>query len=201
MDITCTRLNYEKNVDRIRLMDANDRAKIYVDRAEVATLYDTELQKEHKLQYEAWGSELDILVKNMGRVNYGPLLEKQRKGIDGGIFINSHYHYNWKHYPLELNNLDKISYDKGYTEGRPAFYKFNFDVEEIGDTFLDFSGFGKGVIFVNGFALGRFWEIGPQKRLYLPGPLLKKGQNEIVLFETEGKAADYITLCASPDLG
>ncbi|MBO5197782.1 MAG: beta-galactosidase [Lachnospiraceae bacterium] len=196
-----TELNYERNVDRIRLMDANDRAKIYVNRAEVATLYDTELQKEHKLQYEAWGSELDILVENMGRVNYGALLEKQRKGIDGGVFLNGHYHYNWKHYPLELNNLDRISYDKGYTEGRPAFYKFVLDAEEIGDTFLDFSGFGKGVIFVNGFALGRFWEIGPQKRLYLPGPLLKKGRNEIVLFETEGKAAGNITFFAEPDLG
>jgi beta-galactosidase len=101
---------------------------------------------------------------------------------------------------LELNNLDKISYDKGYTEGRPAFYKFNLEAEEIGDTFLDFEGFGKGIVFVNGFALGRFWEIGPQKRLYLPGPLLKKGKNEIVIFETEGKSAECITFFAEPKL-
>jgi beta-galactosidase len=55
--------------------------------------------------------------------------------------------------------------------------------------------------FINGFNLGRFWDIGPQKKLYLPGPLLKKGRNEIIVFETEGKAKDYILLSDKPDLG
>ncbi len=196
-----TELEYEKYVERIRLMDANDRAKIYVNTTEVATLYDTELAKEHKLQYEAWGDQLDILVENMGRVNYGPLLEKQRKGIVGGVVVNGHYHYKWKHYPISLENIEHVPFDKGYTEGNPAFYKFILDIEKVGDTFLDFEGFGKGVAFGNGFALGRFWEIGPQKRLYLPGPLLKTGRNEIILFETEGKAADHIALSDTPALG
>ena len=62
------------------------------------------------------------------------------------------------------------------------------------------SGFGKGCAFINGFNLGRFWEIGPQGRLYVPGPLIHAGKNEIILFETEGKAADKITLCAEPKL-
>lgn len=74
-------------------------------------------------------------------------------------------------------------------------------MEEPGDTFLDFSGWGKGCAFVNGFCLGRFWDAGPQKRLYLPAPLLHKGENEIILFETEGKTAGHITLCGEPDLG
>ena len=73
-------------------------------------------------------------------------------------------------------------------------------MDEAGDTFLDFTGFGKGCVFINGFNLGRFWEIGPQKRLYVPAPLLKQGKNEIILFETEGKVAEYITLCDEPGL-
>ena len=97
--------------------------------------------------------------------------------------------------------MDNLDVSKGYTEGLPAFYKFEFEVEEIGDTFLETEGFSKGCAFVNGFNLGRFWEIGPQKRLYIPGPLLKKGKNEIILFETEGKSAEYIRLCGEPKLG
>ena len=65
---------------------------------------------------------------------------------------------------------------------------------------VHFTGFGKGCAFINGFNLGRFWEVGPQKRLYIPAPLLKKGNNEIILFETEGKTADFITLCDEPGL-
>ena len=75
------------------------------------------------------------------------------------------------------------------------------EVEEPGDTFLDFEGWGKGCAFLNGFNLGRFWEIGPQKRLYIPAPLLRRGRNEIILFETEGKAADRIVLKDEPDIG
>ena len=66
---------------------------------------------------------------------------------------------------------------------------------------VEFTGWGKGCILVNGFNIGRFWEIGPQKRLYIPGPLLKKGTNTILIFETEGKVPGIITLCDEPDLG
>jgi len=189
----------DKVIERIRLLGANDRAKIYLDGAEIATLYDRELLAEKKMNNET-GECLDILVENMGRVNYGAMMEHQNKGIQGAVVINGHQHYKWTHYPIPLENVDNIPFDKGYTEGKPAFYKFVFEADEQGDTFLDMTGFGKGCAFINGFNLGRFWEIGPQKRLYIPGPLLKKGQNEIILFETEGRAAEYITLCDEPGL-
>lgn len=83
----------------------------------------------------------------------------------------------------------------------PGFYRFVFKAEEIGDTFLDFGGWGKGCVFVNGFNIGRFWEIGPQRRLYIPGPLLKQGENDIIIFETEGRIRENITLCDEPDIG
>jgi len=76
-----------------------------------------------------------------------------------------------------------------------------FAAEETGDTFLDFAGWGKGCVFVNGFHIGRFWEIGPQRRLYIPAPLLHKGENRILIFESEGKASGEISLCGEPDLG
>lgn len=195
-------LEREQNLEKIRLWGANDRANIFVDQKPLITLYDRELLKEAevKADFES-GTLLDILVENMGRVNFGPLMESQRKGIAGCVQLNGHMHYNWEMYTLPLNNLEKLDFSKGYEEGTPGFYKFVFEVEEAGDTFLDFGGWGKGCAFLNGFNLGRFWEIGPQKRLYIPGPLLKKGRNEIILFETDGKTAPEISLKAEPDIG
>jgi beta-galactosidase len=74
-------------------------------------------------------------------------------------------------------------------------------VDELGDTYIDMDGWGKDCAFINGFNLGRYWDIGPQKRLYLPAPLLKPGLNEIILFETEGKSRNAIVLSVEPDLG
>ena len=128
-------------------------------------------------------------------------MESQRKGIDGCVQLNGHIHYNWQMYTLPLDNLDKLDYSKGYEEGTPGFYRFWLDVDEPADTFLDFEGWGKGCAFLNGFNLGRYWEIGPQKRLYIPAPLLKKGRNEIIMFETDGKAPGVIELKDEPDIG
>ena len=94
-----------------------------------------------------------------------------------------------------------MTFTKEYKEGLPGFYRFTVDIDETADTFLDFEGWGKGCVFVNGFNIGRFWEIGPQKRLYIPAPLLKKGENEIIVFETEGKTRDTIVLKDEPDIG
>ncbi len=192
----------EKKLDKIRLYNANDRAKIYISQEAVATLYDRELLAEHEISYDfEKGSTIDILMENMGRVNFGPYLDKQRKGIDGSVVINGHQHMNWEHYTLPLDNLHKLDFTKGFKEQKPAFYRFEFLAEEKGDTFVDMEGWGKGCVFINGFNLGRFWEIGPQKRLYLPAPLLQDGINEIIVFETEGKASEELVLCDKPDLG
>lgn len=222
-----SKLEKEKNIEKIRLWGANDRANIFVDNVRAVTLYDRELTGEYdvisgtvkkaqdanaaapddepKQQNEPitfpQGATIDILMENMGRVNFGPMMESQRKGIAGCVQINGHMHYNWTMYPLELDNIDKLDFSKGYDEGLPAFYRFELDVDEPGDTFLELAGWGKGCVFLNGFNLGRYWEIGPQKRLYIPAPLLKKGLNEIIVFETEGKSSGMIELKDEPDIG
>lgn len=50
----------------------------------------------------------------------------------------------------------------------PAYYKATFHLNKAGDTFLDMSTWGKGMVWVNGIAIGRFWEIGPQQTLLCP---------------------------------
>ena len=197
-----SRLHTEEKLEKIRLWEANDRANIFVGEKPVLTLYDLELLNEHILDIEIEKNEvMDILVENMGRVNFGPRMERQRKGIDQCVQINGHMHNGWTQYSLPLNQVEHIDFSKAYKEKTPAFYRFTVEVNEIGDTFLDFEGWGKGCVFVNGMNIGRFWEIGPQKRLYIPGPLLKQGENEIIIFETEGKVRDTINLMDQPNIG
>ena len=197
-------LKKEQRLEKIQLYGANDRVVIMLDGKIEVILYDTELLKEYvfespiEIKKEA---VIDILVENMGRVNFGFMMNKQRKGIDEAVLINGHQHFNWQIYSLPLNNVSKIDFGKGYVHKVPGFYRFTFQVEEVADTFLDFEGWGKGCAFINGFNLGRYWEKGPQKRLYIPGPLLKQGKNEIILFETDGKAHHQILLTDKSDLG
>lgn len=192
----------EGDIEKIRLYGANDRANIFMDEKPVLTLYDRELLEEHGFEPALpKGEKLSILVENMGRVNFGPALEQQRKGIDRCVTLNGHQHYYWKQYCLAMEDLSGLDFSRPHAAHTPGFYEFTFEAEELGDTFLDFAGWGKGCVLVNGFNIGRFWEIGPQKRLYIPAPLLKEGENTILIFETEGKAAGSIVLCDEPDLG
>ena len=197
-----TDLRTEERIIRLRLLEANDRASVFVDGRPVVTLCDRELLEEVRLDVSfEKGARLDILVENMGRVNFGFRLEDQRKGIGQGVVINGHMHDHWEQYPLPLDDLTRLDFSGAWRAGLPGFYRFTLHVDETADTFLDFQGWGKGCVFVNGFNLGRFWEIGPQRRLYIPAPLLRTGENEIILFETEGKTADTIALRDRPDLG
>ena len=82
----------------------------------------------------------------------------------------------------------------------PMVHALTFNVDEKADTWLELPGWGKGTVMLNGFCLGRFWEIGPQKRLYIPAPLLKEGENTLVVVETEGKSGKALLL-DEPDLG
>ena len=197
-----SQLKDEGPLETLRLWGANDRANIFVDEIPTVTLYDRELLDEIKWEEnKPEGQKLSILMENMGRVNFGPNLERQRKGIDGSVQVNGHNHYYWKEYTRPMEHLEHLDFTIPSVPGTPGFAEFSVEADETGDTFLDFTGWGKGCILVNGFNIGRFWEIGPQKRLYIPGPLLKKGTNTILIFETEGKVPGIITLCDEPDLG
>jgi len=190
-------------VGKIRLMKARDRANIFFDGQPFAIVYDNGTEKEVKVkksrQKVKW---VDILAENMGRVNYGPSMDDQRKGIAGSVLINGHAHSGWEMYPLPMDkeSLAKLDFSKEYLPGTPSFYLVEFAVESLCDTFLDLSGWGKGCAVLNGFNLGRFWEKGPQKRLYVPAPLLKKGVNQLIVFESDGTAAGSVSFEAKPGL-
>lgn len=211
-----TKMRENEAADDLIFKKCADRVQVFADEKKVFTAFDKEICSEQKGRWpltfregKTWkinskeGSKLDFLVENMGRVNFGHKLEEQKKGIYEDVLINSYAHFNWEIFslPFDKNQLKKLK-NATWNENsskNPSFYKFEFELElpknEFTDTYLDFSGWGKGFAVVNGFNIGRFWEIGPQKSLYIPGPLLRDGKNEIIIFESEGKFSDSITLC------
>ena len=145
---------------------------------------------------------IDILCENMGRVNYGPKI-MDRKGVKG-VRFNLQYHFGWDMYPLPLDNISLLKYKHESGDVKTAsFLKGTLKIEgETHDTFMRLDGFTKGVVFVNGFNIGRYYNpAGPQKTLYIPAPMLKKGDNEIVVFETDHSDRSFVTFLDKPDLG
>ncbi|XP_064402427.1 beta-galactosidase-1-like protein 2 [Halichondria panicea] len=140
---------------------------------------------------EGEGMTLDILVENAGRVNFGSPLEN-RKGINGKVMVDGKEQLKWKMYSLEFKSsyVESI-YSGGMwqrtpspTHPGPALFKGTFTIQGPAcDTFLDMKGWGKGVVFINGANLGRYWSVGPQRTLYVPGPVLREGVNKVVIFE------------------
>lgn len=193
----------DETVNDIRLENAADRVQGYRNGEYLFTAFAENIWEKFELSEKRSGGVIDLLCENIGRENFGTGLENQRKGILGGVKINDHRAFGYEIFPLPLDEkqLAALEFDENPVGNAPAFFRFDLDVNEPCDTFLGTDGFGKGCAFVNGFNLGRFWEIGPQKRLYIPAPLLKKGSNTIILFETEGKRANKILLSDTPDLG
>lgn len=192
-----------ETVKEVRLEGASDRVQCYHNGEFLHTFFAENISEKAEFSGRSSGGVIHLLCENIGRENFGTGLENQRKGISGGVKINDHRQFGYEIYslPLDEKQIEKLDFDSGYEETRPAFYRFEFDADDLCDTFLETDGFGKGCAFINGFNLGRFWEIGPQKRLYIPAPLLKKGKNTLIIFETEGKACNSIELCSEPDLG
>ena len=166
---------------KLNLQEVRDRALIYLN-GEYQGVIDRNNKQEILLSADGPESTLEILVEYMARINYGPLL-KDPKGITEGVRIGNQFLFNWDIYTIPLKDIENIKYGNGNKEEYPTFYKGSFEVKEVGNTYLDFEGWEKGVVFINGFNLGRYWIAGPQKRLYLPAPLLKEGTNEIVVLE------------------
>ena len=181
----------------------HDRATVYLDGEVKGLIERSHRADEIKFDIPAGKSvKLQILVENMGRVNYGPEMG-DRKGMTG-IRLGQRNHYSWDMYPLEMTDLSGVSY--GESDGHvtePTFLRGNLRVECTPcDTFIRLDGFHHGFVMVNGFNLGRHYnDAGPQKTLYCPAPMLREGDNEIIVFETDSADRTTITFTDTPDLG
>ena len=162
-----------------------DYAQVYVNGA-LAGSIDRRLGQDRVNVSAPAGARLDILVENSGRVNFNKVLRDERKGITEAVWIGERELTNWEVFTLPLPAAEVARGIAGAPDRSarqaPAFYAGSFTVAAPGDTFLDTRGWGKGTVWVNGHHLGRFWDIGPQQTLYVPGPWLRAGRNDIVVF-------------------
>jgi beta-galactosidase len=161
-------------------------AQVYLDGKLVGTLDRRLKQDRLALPARKGNARLDILVENTGRVNFGKLIGGERAGITKQVTLEGTRLLGWEIFSLPMTAVDKVHYSTKPCEGA-CFYRGNFDLAMVGDTFLDTGEFTKGELWLNGRPLGRIWNIGPQKTLYAPGPWLRKGLNDVVVFDLQGK--------------
>lgn len=185
--------------------DLADRARVYLDGAYVGTLERTQNSTPIRFPAVAKGETLrvDLLVENMGRVNYGPAL-LDRKGVKAVRFFYTH-HFGWENTPLPMTDLSAVPFhDVREADGRgAAFYRARFNVRGTpADTFLALPGFHKGFAVLNGHNLGRYWnDVPPQKTLFVPAPWLNEGENELIVFESDNCDAPSVEFRDTPELG
>lgn len=171
---------------RLVVKDVRDYAVVLVNGRKVGTLDRRLRQNKLDVNIPA-GAKLEILVENVGRVNYGGDILHNRKGITESVTLDGRQLRGWTITPLPLYraNMNAIAFTSGNIKGRPAFYRGTFRLSKVGDTFLDMRSWGKGAVWVNGHSIGKYWYVGPQQTLYVPGPWLREGENEVVVFEME----------------
>lgn len=169
-----------------------DRYLIYVNKERVGLIDSTYTGKQviSSLELKA-NDQLDILVENLGRINFGGLIIDQRKGIVGNVTIGGNVLKGFSQYNLPCDTPVKLSGSSALESVSPSdppiWYGGTFDMgtNEPSDTFLSLPGWVKGVVYVNGWNLGRYWTVGPQQQLYLPGVYLRKSKNTISVLNLE----------------
>jgi len=169
----------------LRIKDVRDYALVFINGKRAGILDRRSYQDSLVLSLPKGTVRLDILVENLGRVNFGPYLLKNRKGITGKVEFAGTTIKGWQMFGLPFKSVDSIRF-RGRSAGAdapPVLRRGSFDLSRVADTYLDMSNWGKGVVWVNGHNLGRYWSVGPQQTIYLPAEWLKKENNEVVVLE------------------
>jgi len=196
-----TRLSGPRPPARLEIHDLHDRAQVFLDGQPAGLLERMAPRRKLRLAIPKGGATLDILVENMGRVNFGPKLT-DRKGITHGVTLGGQYLFGWEIYPLPFKDVSGLKFGAASVTlpGIPRFWRGYFSVTDPADTFLALPGWTKGVAWLNGFNLGRYWQRGPQQTLYVPAPLLHAGENELVVLELHGQTQSVVQFGDKPIL-
>ena len=194
----------------LTLNDCHDFAQVFIDTTYVGKIDRVRNEKSLLLPAVKKGQELKILIEAMGRINFGRAI-KDYKGITESVTLSTDRDgheliWNLKRWNIftipdsydaakkALDTAKRDSLTKMMFKGS-GYYRGYFNLKKVGDTFLNMEAFGKGQVYVNGHAVGRFWSIGPQQTLYVPGCWLKKGKNEVIVLDVVGPSvkAYYFT--------
>lgn len=185
---------------------ANDFAWVYVDGKEVGIM--DRRRRNYQLTIPAREKDVtvDIFVHAMGRINFGKEVH-DRKGLIAPVKFEANGEEiktaEWEVFNIDYNDkwLSSLKFKESTTPNqKPGIWKGSFVIESIGDTYLDVSSWGKGIVWVNGKCLGRYWNIGPTQTMYIPAPWLKKGENEILILDIVGPEKMVISGVQEPVL-
>ena len=189
----------------LTLNEPHDFAQVFVDGKYIGKIDRVKNEKTLMLPPVEKGAELCIRIEAMGRINFGRAI-KDYKGITKEVTISTEMDgheaswnlKNWTIVPIPDNYETAVKALSVGTETskrtrqhaklltKAGYYRGHFTLRKPGDTFLNMEAFGKGQVYVNGHAIGRFWNIGPQQTLYLPGCWLKQGRNEVIVLDVVG---------------
>ena len=203
-----SRFNGAREQKAITVESIHDRVQIFIDGELKGTYCRWAAPKDDEQVFVKLEKDesvrIDLLVENMGRVNYGPKLF-DRKGISA-VRMGNQYHFGWNIYCLPMQNeLEKLNFksvdDLNVTS--PTFFKAFLDIEGApADTFIRLDGFHKGFVKINGFNIGRYFnDAGPQRTLFVPATKLKNGKNEVIVFESVFTEEPTVEFFSKPDLG
>lgn len=195
----------------LKITEQHDWTQVFADGKLLARLDRRKGEQEVTLPALKAGTQLDLLVEAMGRVNFDKSIH-DRKGITEKVELGGEILKNWTVYNFPLSyefvsakkfqdtNSSAFCGKPKMDESVPAYYRATFTLDKTADTFLNMETWGKGMVWVNGHAMGRFWEIGPQQTLFMPGCWLKKGVNEIIILDLKGPAEATIAGLNKPIL-
>jgi beta-galactosidase len=185
----------------LKINKLRDYALLFVNGKKVGTLDRRHNQDSLIVTLPKGKVQLDILVENLGRINFGPYLLENKKGITQNVTFAGTELKGWQMFGLPFNQIDKLQATTVKAiEEQPVIRKGVLKIKEVGDTYLDLQKWGKGCVWVNGHNLGRYWSVGPQQTVYVPAEWLKKGDNEIVVLELNKPAQTVLQGIAKPIL-
>ncbi len=192
----------------MKISDVHDYAQVFINGKLVGKADRRNHENIVKLPALKKGDQIDILVEAMGRINFGRAI-KDFKGItdkveisyamDNGSLVNINLK-NWSIYNLSdsYETQKNMKFQPLNGEKVPGTYRATFKLNKVGDTFINMETWGKGQVYINGYAIGRYWFIGPQQTLYMPGCWLKKGVNEIIVQDIVGPTETAIEGLTKP---
>lgn len=208
----------------LTLNDCHDFAQVFIEGKYIGKIDRVKNEKSIVLPAVTSGQKLTILIEAMGRINFGRAI-KDFKGITDRVTLTAEADgheltYDLKHWRIATIPCDYKTATKALSSAQPhsssasaqphwlplrspnvvsslkkGYYRANFTLKKVGDTFINMEAFGKGMVYVNGHALGRFWNIGPQQTLYVPGCWLKKDKNEVVVLDIVGPKGAPVAYC------
>ncbi len=185
----------------LRIKDLRDYGIVFINGKQIGVLDRTKKQDSLRVEIPKGKVTIDVLVENLGRINFGPYLLANKKGITERVTLNNQELTEWEIYPVDLKNVGGMPFrvSKKPVSG-PVLRKGVFVVSDPRDTYLDLRTWGKGSVWINGHNLGRYWSIGPQQTVYVPAEWLKKGKNEIIILELLRTDVDAVDAIGNPIL-